>query len=81
MRTGAIASFPNLTALSRGFGKVASMIPLFDPNGFWQRHGANSQLPNVINIALVSLRNKMTCRKVLGAELPGCLTSGLRNFH
>lgn len=52
VRTGAIASFPNLTALNRGFGKVASMLPPFDSAEFRQRHGINNQPPNVINIAL-----------------------------
>ncbi|RDB23409.1 Acetyl-CoA carboxylase [Hypsizygus marmoreus] len=52
VRTGAIASFPNLQALSRGFDKVASMLPAFDVEEFSQRYGGNSQPPNVINIAL-----------------------------
>ena len=58
VRTGAIASFPNLTALNRGFGKVASMLPPFDPTEFRQRHGVNSQPPNVINIALRVLEER-----------------------
>lgn len=49
---GAIASFPNMTTLARGFNKVASMLPPFDPEEFRQRYGTNSQPPNVINIAL-----------------------------
>lgn len=52
VRTGAIASFPNLTALARGFTKVVSTLPPFDPEEYKQRYGANSQPPNVINIAL-----------------------------
>ena len=52
VRTGAIASFPNLAALNRGFPKVASMLPPFDPAEYRQRYGVNNQPPNVINIAL-----------------------------
>ncbi|KAH9933498.1 acetyl CoA carboxylase [Fomitopsis serialis] len=51
LRTGAIASFPNFTALSRGFDKVAGMLPHFDPHEFTQRYGSN-QPPNVLNMAL-----------------------------
>jgi acetyl-CoA carboxylase / biotin carboxylase 1 len=52
VRTGAIASFPNLEALSRGFDAVTSMLPAFDPQEFRRRYGSNSQPPNVLNIAL-----------------------------
>ncbi|KAF8075011.1 cytosolic acc1, acetyl-CoA carboxylase [Lyophyllum atratum] len=45
VRTGAIASFPNVAALYRGFDKVASMLPVFDHD---------DQPPNVVNIALRS---------------------------
>lgn len=50
---GAIASFLNLSALARGFSKVAAMLPLFDLKEFRQRYGPDSQSPNVINIALL----------------------------
>jgi acetyl-CoA carboxylase/biotin carboxylase 1 len=52
VRTGAIASFANLAALSRGFHKVAAMLPEFDADEYRQRYGNNDQPPNVINIAL-----------------------------
>ena len=51
-RTGALASFPNLPALSRGFEKVASMLPLFEVNEYLQRYGRNNQPPNIMNLAL-----------------------------
>jgi acetyl-CoA carboxylase/biotin carboxylase 1 len=49
---GAIASFPNLKALSKGFAKVASLLPAFDADEFRSRYGKNGQPPNVVNIAL-----------------------------
>ncbi|KAG8961417.1 acetyl-coenzyme-A carboxylase [Tulasnella sp. 419] len=52
VRTGAITSFPDLESLKRGFEKVASLLPAFDIDEFTQRHGANSQPPNVLYIAL-----------------------------
>ncbi len=52
LRTGAIASFPNLEALKRGFDKVVATLPLFDPQEYHQRYGANNQPPNVLNLAL-----------------------------
>ncbi|KAJ7672696.1 acetyl-CoA carboxylase [Mycena rosella] len=52
VRTGAIASFPTLAALSRGFSKVAATLPAFDPAEHRRRHGNNIQPPNVMNIAL-----------------------------
>jgi hypothetical protein len=58
VRTGAIASFPNLTALNRGFSKVASMLPPFDSAEYRQRHGVNNGPPNVINIALRAFDEK-----------------------
>ncbi|KAF8892047.1 acetyl CoA carboxylase [Infundibulicybe gibba] len=42
----AIASFPNLEALARGFSKVADMLPSFDADEYRQRYGSNSQPPN-----------------------------------
>ena len=52
LRTGAIASFPNLDALKRGFDKVASTLPLFDAMEYQQRYGSNNEPPNVLNMAL-----------------------------
>ncbi|KAF8647743.1 hypothetical protein AX16_006578 [Volvariella volvacea WC 439] len=52
VRTGAIASFPNLETLARGFERVVSTLPHFDPDEYRQRYGSNSQPPNVVNIAL-----------------------------
>jgi len=51
-RTGALASFPNLPALSRGFEKVVSMLPLFESAEHRQRYGHDSQPPNIMNFAL-----------------------------
>ncbi|KAL1945115.1 hypothetical protein VTO73DRAFT_2735 [Trametes versicolor] len=52
LRTGAIASFPTLGALERGFDKVASSLPVFEPLEYQQRYGANNEPPNVLNMAL-----------------------------
>ncbi|TFK71374.1 acetyl CoA carboxylase [Pluteus cervinus] len=52
VRTGAIASFPNLETLAVGFDKVVSTLPLFDLEEFKHRYGGDSQPPNVVNIAL-----------------------------
>jgi acetyl-CoA carboxylase/biotin carboxylase 1 len=52
VRTGAIASFANLDALALGFDQVAATLPLFDEVEHHQRYGANSQPPNVLNLAL-----------------------------
>ncbi len=52
VRTGAIASFANLDALALGFEQVAATLPLFDEAEHHQRYGANSQPPNVMNLAL-----------------------------
>jgi acetyl-CoA carboxylase / biotin carboxylase 1 len=51
-RTGALASFPNLSALSRGFEKVVSMLPLFEDDEYRLRYGYDSQPPNIMNFAL-----------------------------
>lgn len=51
-RTGALASFPNLPALARGFEKVASILPLFEAAEYRQRYAGNNQPPNVMNLAL-----------------------------
>ena len=52
VRTGAIASFANLDALISGFEQVAATLPLFDEAEHRQRHGPNTQPPNVLNLAL-----------------------------
>ncbi|KAJ6581428.1 acetyl-CoA carboxylase [Mycena capillaripes] len=52
VRTGAIASFPTLATLSRGFSKVAATLPAFDSAEHRRRYGNNVQAPNVMNIAL-----------------------------
>jgi acetyl-CoA carboxylase/biotin carboxylase 1 len=58
VRTGAIASFPNLKSMANGFNKVVSMLPAFDAKEFLERYGLNSQPPNVINIALRIFREE-----------------------
>ena len=52
IRTGAIASFANLAALTRGFEHVAETLPLFDEAEHRQRHSTANQPPNVLNLAL-----------------------------
>ena len=49
--TGALASFPNLPALSHGFEKVASLLLVFEVEEYRQRYGDN-QPPNVLILAL-----------------------------
>lgn len=51
LRHGALASFPDFASLSRGFDKVANMLPAFEPVEYRQRFG-NNQPPNVLNLAL-----------------------------
>ena len=51
VRTGVIASFPNVDTMMKGFFKVVSLLP-FDSQEFLERHGANAEAPNVVNIAL-----------------------------
>ena len=51
VRTGVIASFPNVDTMMKGFSKVVSLLP-FDSQEFLERHGANAEAPNVVNIAL-----------------------------
>ncbi|KJA28198.1 hypothetical protein HYPSUDRAFT_129635 [Hypholoma sublateritium FD-334 SS-4] len=58
IRTGAIASFNNITAMSKGFDKVVSMLPVFELAEFSERYGANTQAPNVVNIALRIFEDK-----------------------
>ncbi|KAF7294479.1 hypothetical protein MKEN_01440400 [Mycena kentingensis (nom. inval.)] len=52
IRTGAIASFPSLDSLSRGFSKVAATLPVFDVEEHKRRYGNSIEPPNVLNIAL-----------------------------
>ncbi|KAF9005958.1 acetyl CoA carboxylase [Cyathus striatus] len=52
IRTGAIASFPNMKAMAKGFTTIVSTLPVFDPSEYNERYGSNSQPPNVVNIAL-----------------------------
>ena len=58
VRTGVIASFPNMSTLSRGFEKVVSMLPVFDLREFCQRYGPDGQPPNVVNVALRIFRDE-----------------------
>ncbi|KIJ65157.1 hypothetical protein HYDPIDRAFT_89293 [Hydnomerulius pinastri MD-312] len=51
VRTGVIASFSDLAALSKGFERVAGLLPIFDVDEFRQRHGS-TEPPNVMNLAL-----------------------------
>ncbi|KAI6042033.1 acetyl-CoA carboxylase [Pisolithus marmoratus] len=51
IRMGAIASFSDLSALSRGFEKVAALLPVFDVGEFHSRYGS-VEPPNVLNLAL-----------------------------
>ncbi|KIJ55614.1 hypothetical protein M422DRAFT_199902 [Sphaerobolus stellatus SS14] len=52
IRWGAIASFPNMEALCRGFDKVVSRIPAWDIEDHARRHGGNTERPNVLSFAL-----------------------------
>src|ERR1700676_3714458 len=52
VRTGCLASFPNLSTLTRGFERVASLLPLFEASEYRLRYGANNQPPNIMNLAL-----------------------------
>ncbi|KAI0032669.1 acetyl CoA carboxylase [Vararia minispora EC-137] len=52
IRCGAIASFKNLEALEQGFEEVVQVLPPFDVSEYRQRHGGDSQPPNVLNLAL-----------------------------
>ncbi|KIJ20620.1 hypothetical protein PAXINDRAFT_165527 [Paxillus involutus ATCC 200175] len=51
VRTGVIASFSDLPALSKGFERTAALLPVFDVNEFRHRYGS-SEPPNVMNLAL-----------------------------
>lgn len=46
-RMGAIASFPNVVALEKGFEKVATLLPKFNPDEY-----GDGQPANVLNLAL-----------------------------
>lgn len=52
IRWGAIASFPNVEALRRGFDKVTSRIPSFDAEDHKRRHGGSTERPHVLSLAL-----------------------------
>lgn len=52
VRTGVIASFTHIEALTKGFTKVVSLLPVFDIQEFAERYGAGSQPPNVVNAVL-----------------------------
>ena len=52
IRSGAIASFPDKDALTKGFNNVAKLLPSFDAKEFKERHGTEAQPPNVLYIAL-----------------------------
>jgi acetyl-CoA carboxylase/biotin carboxylase 1 len=52
VRTGAIASFPNIAALSRGLERVVSLLPSFHADEFRRLYGNNGEPPNVVNVAL-----------------------------
>lgn len=52
LRTGALSSFPDFASLSRGFDRVAELLPQFDPVEYRERYGSNNQPPNVLNYAL-----------------------------
>ncbi|KAF7770541.1 hypothetical protein Agabi119p4_6515 [Agaricus bisporus var. burnettii] len=58
VRVGAIASFPNLKALVKGFSKVMATLPVFDYEDFKERYGSDVQPPNVLNIALRVFREE-----------------------
>ena len=52
VRTGVVASFPNVDTMMKGFSKAVSLLS-FDSQEFLERHGANTEAPNVVNIALL----------------------------
>lgn len=61
IRSGAIASFPDVTALRNGFNNIAKLLPSFDADEFKQRHGIDPQAPNVLYLALrLCLTRRMT---------------------
>jgi acetyl-CoA carboxylase / biotin carboxylase 1 len=52
IRTGVISSFPDASALEKGFNNLISLLPPFHAEEFKQRHGGDAQAPNVLYIAL-----------------------------
>ncbi|KAH8832774.1 acetyl CoA carboxylase [Flagelloscypha sp. PMI_526] len=51
-RTGALASFSNFDALSKGFADLARALPVFDAGVYQDRYGQDTHSPNVVNYAL-----------------------------
>lgn len=58
VRAGAITSFPNLKALSKGFPKLAATLPAFDIADFKGRYSVETQPPNVLNVGLRIFREE-----------------------
>jgi acetyl-CoA carboxylase/biotin carboxylase 1 len=52
MRTGVMTSFNSLAEAQAGFRNVLSYFPPYQHEEFTQRHGKDSAMPNVLNIAL-----------------------------
>ncbi|KAG8851514.1 acetyl-coenzyme-A carboxylase [Tulasnella sp. 330] len=52
IRHGAMTSFPDYETCCEDYAKFASLLPTFDQHEFEQRHGAGSQRPNVLYVAL-----------------------------
>lgn len=52
MRTGVMTSFNSLSEAQAGFRNVLSYFPAYQHEEFTQRHGKESSMPNVLNIAL-----------------------------
>jgi acetyl-CoA carboxylase / biotin carboxylase 1 len=50
--TGVISSFPDVSALEKGFNNLISLLPPFHAKEFKQCHGSDAQAPNVLYIAL-----------------------------
>ena len=58
VRAGAITSFPNLKALSKGFPKLIEILPPFDVEDFKGRYSTEAQPPNVLNVGLRIFRDE-----------------------
>jgi len=58
VRAGAITSFPNLKALSKGFPKLVGTLPPFDVEDFKGRYSTEAQPPNVLNVGLRIFRDE-----------------------
>jgi len=67
VRTGAITSFPTLAALTPGFSRVASMLPIHDKKEFVERYN-DTQPPNVLNLALRNFKDEDTCPRMSGMD-------------